>query len=101
MKSAVRSPIDIDGPTRNRNFGHYARILVDIDLPKRAYKILVERDGFASKVEVQYERRPLFCDHCYSIKHNVSTCRWLHPHAAKEKNDLGKQPVMAEDAPPK
>jgi len=102
IASTVGTPIDIDGPTRNRTFGHYARMLVDIDLSKRAYdEILVERDGFAFKVEVQYERRPLFCHHCYSIGHNVTTCRWLHPHAAKEKNERGKQPVVAEAALPK
>jgi len=28
IANAVGTPIDIDGPTRNRNFGHYARILV-------------------------------------------------------------------------
>ena len=73
---AVGISIDIDGPTRNRTFGHYARIFVDIDLSKRAYdEILVEREGFAFKVEVQCERRPLFCHQCYSIGHNVPTCR--------------------------
>jgi len=102
IASAVGTPIDIDGPTRNRTFGHYARILVVIDLSKRAYdEILVEREGFAFKVEVQYERRSLFCHHCYSIGHNVSTCRWLHPQPPKHKNDRGKQIIVAEAAPPK
>ena len=97
IASSVGTQIDIDGPTRNCTFGHYAHILVDIDLSKRAYnEILVERDGFAFKVQVQYERRPLFCHNCYSIGHNVSTCRWIHPQAAKEKNDHGKQPIVAE-----
>jgi len=54
IASAIGTPIDIDGPTINH---HYARILVDIDLSKRAYdEILIEHDGFAFKVEVQYER---------------------------------------------
>ena len=98
----VGTPIDIDGPTRNRTFGHYARILVDIDLSKRACdEILVERDGFAFKVEVQYERKPLFCHHCYAIGHNVSTCRWLHPQPPKDKNGRGKQIIIAEATPPK
>jgi len=102
IASAIGTPIDIDGPTRNRTFGHYARILVDIDLSKRAYdEILVEREGFAFKVEVQYERRPLFFHHCYSIGHNVSTCRWLHPQPLKDKTDRGKQIVIAEEAPTK
>jgi len=100
IASAVGTLIDIDGPTRNRTFGHYARILVDINLSKRAYdEILVEREGFAFKVEVQYERRQLFCHHCYSIGHNVSTCRWLHPQPPKDKTDRRKQIIVAEAAP--
>jgi len=80
IASAVGTPIDIDGPTRERKFGHYARILVDIDLSKTTYdEVLVERDGFALMVEIQYERRPLFCHHCYTICHNVTTCKWLIP----------------------
>jgi len=102
IASAVGTPIDIDGPTRNRTFGHYARILVDIDLSKRAYdEILVEREGFAFKVEVQYERRPLFCHHCYSIGHNVSTCRWLYSQPPEDKTNRGKQIVIAEATPTK
>jgi hypothetical protein len=94
IASAVGTPIDIDGPTRNRTFGHYARILVNIDLSKKAYdEVLYKREGYAFKVEIQYERRPLFCHHCYSIGHNITTCRWLHPLAAKEKVDRGKQPA--------
>ena len=102
IASAVGTPIDIDGPTRNHTFGHYARILVDIDLSKRAYdEILVEREGFVFKVEVQYERRPLFCHHCFTIGHNVSTCRWLHPQPPKDKTERGKQIIIAEAAPTK
>jgi len=103
IASAVGTPIDIDGTTRNRTFGHYARILVDIDLSKKAYdEVLVERDRYAFMVEIQYERRPLFCHHCYSIGHNISTCRWLNPQAAKVKSVRGKQPVKETTyAPPK
>jgi hypothetical protein len=93
IATAVGTPISIDGPTRNRAFGHYARILVDIDLSERVYdEILVEREGFAFKVEVQYERRPLFCHHCYVIGHNVTNCKWLNPEAAKV-NDCGRKQV--------
>jgi len=101
IASAVGTPIDIDGPTRNRTFSHYARILVDIDLSKKAYdEVLVERDGFAFMVEIQYEQRPLFCHHCYSIGHNINTCRWLNPQDAKEKTNRGKQPVKEVAAAP-
>jgi len=85
IASVVGTPISLDAPTRNRAFGHYARILVDIDLSKRVFdEILIEREGFAFKVEVQYERHPLFCHRCYVIGHNVMTCKWLHQEAAKE-----------------
>jgi len=52
-------------------------------------------------VEVQYERRPLFCHHYYIIGHNITTCKWLHPEAAKEKQDRWKRPVLAEFDPPR
>ena len=56
IANAIGTPVDLDDPTRSRAFGHYARILVDIDLSKRAFdEILVEREGYAFKVEVQYE----------------------------------------------
>jgi len=94
--------IILDGMTRNLTFGHYTRILVDIDLSKRAYhEILVEREGFTFKVEVQYERRPLFFHHYYSIGCIVSTCRWTHPQIDKAKNDHGKQPIVAKADVPK
>ncbi|KEH37114.1 DUF4283 domain protein [Medicago truncatula] len=68
IASVVGTPIDIDALTRNHTFGHYARILVDIDLSKRAYdEILVEREGFTFK----------------------------------DKDDRGKQIIVAEKAPPK
>jgi hypothetical protein len=76
IASAVGTPIDLDALTRNRASRHYARILVDIDLSKRAFdEIIVERDGFSFKVEVQYVRRQLLCHHCYIIGYNVATCK--------------------------
>ena len=52
IASVVGTPLDLDAPTQNRAFGHYARILVDIHLSKRAYdEILVKWEGFAFKVE--------------------------------------------------
>jgi hypothetical protein len=93
IASVVGTPISIDAPTRNRAFEHYARILVDMNLSKRVFdEILVEKEGFAFKVKVQYERRLLFCHRCYVIEHNVTTCKWLHPEAAKVMS-LGKNQV--------
>jgi hypothetical protein len=80
IAGAIRTPLIIDSATQNRRFGHYARILVDIDLSKRIFdEIMVERDGFAFPVEVIYERVPLFCSHRRIIGHNISNCKWIHP----------------------
>ena len=98
---AVGTPISIDGPTRYRAFGHYARILVDIDLSKQVYdEILVERKGFAFNVEVQYERRPLFYHHCYVIGHNVMNCKRLNPDVVKVPDRGKKQVTNAASNPP-
>jgi len=93
VASVVGTTISFDAPARNRAFRHYAQILVDIDLSKRVYdEILVEREGFAFKVEVQYERHPFFCHHFYVIGHNVTKCKWLHLNAAKDV-ERGKNQV--------
>lgn len=44
IASVVGTPSTLDGPTQNMIFGHYARILVDMDLSKCFFdEILVER----------------------------------------------------------
>ena len=37
IANGVGTPLDLDVATKNRTFGHYARILVDIDLSKRNF----------------------------------------------------------------
>jgi hypothetical protein len=72
IESAVGTLIDLDTLTRNRAFIHYVRTLMDIYLYKRAFdEIPVEHEGFSFKVEVYFEWRPLFYDHCYVIGHNI------------------------------
>jgi hypothetical protein len=88
IAGAVGTPLLIDNVTRNRLFGHYARILVDLDLSKDIfYEIMVEREGFAFPLTIEYERLPDFCKHCNSIGHDVSNCRWLYPR----KDDTNKK----------
>jgi len=59
-----------------RTFGHYARVLVDIDVSiDLKYEVLVERKDFAFFVEFEYENLPEFCSYCKMIGHNVAVCR--------------------------
>ena len=77
---AVETLIDLDAPARNRDFGYYARILVDVVLSRHAFD----------------ERRPLFCNHFYVIGHNITTWKWLHPEATTKVPDRGKRLVVDE-----
>ncbi|MCI34005.1 defensin-like protein, partial [Trifolium medium] len=56
IASEVDTPLALDDATLNRTFGHYARVLVDIDLSKHLFEeILVEREGYAFKLGIVYE----------------------------------------------
>lgn len=64
ITGAVGTPLLIDNVTRHRLYGHYARILVDLDLSKDLfYEIMVEREGFAFPLAIEYEGLPGFCKH--------------------------------------
>lgn len=92
IASAVGTPLTIDNATSKRLYGHYARILVDMDCSKKLfYEILVEREGFSFPVEVVYEWMSDYCTHCQSLGHFVTNCRWLYP-----KKHV-KEPVAAID----
>jgi len=55
----VRSPLLIDNVNKNRLLGHYARVLVDLDLSKDIfYEVMVESEGFAFLVKIEYEGMP-------------------------------------------
>jgi hypothetical protein len=76
---AIGTPLIINAATLKRAFGHYARMLVDIDFYHRLfYEIMVEREGFVFHVEVDYEWLPNFCMRCQILGHSVLNCRWLH-----------------------
>jgi hypothetical protein len=87
IASAIGTPLSLDDSTRNRTFGHYARILVDIDLSRRIFdEIRVERDGYDFPLAVVYERLPEFCSHCQIIGHTITMCKWLHPVKDDERS---------------
>ncbi|CAJ2668917.1 unnamed protein product [Trifolium pratense] len=96
IAGGVGTPLMLDEATKNRSFGHYARVLVDIDLSKRAFEaILVEREGHAFYVDVVYEKLPDYCTHCQSIGHSVKACNKLQPRLAMNRDERASKPVMA------
>jgi hypothetical protein len=94
VASSIGIPICTDSftnkPMLERTFGHYARVLVDVDLAQDlVYKILVERKGFAFFVDVEYENLPPYCDHCNFIGHKFENCK------------RRKEPAFKKPEPPK
>jgi hypothetical protein len=115
IASCLETPIILDAATSKcpleRSFGHFARVLIDIDLStKLRHKLWVEREGYAFLVNVHYENLPLFCSHCSNIGHTFSSCKLVKVVQEKldthekhkrlgnktihvQKNDLGKESV--------
>lgn len=92
IASAVGTPLVIDTATSKRIFGHYARVLVDMDFSKKLFhEIMVKREGFSFCVAVAYEWLPNFCTHCQNLGHDVTTFRWLYP---KKENIVNKEKVF-------
>lgn len=55
IASAIGTPLLIDSATHNRVFGHYARILVDMDLSKHIFnEVMVERTGYSFLIDIIY-----------------------------------------------
>ncbi|KAK2417404.1 hypothetical protein QL285_039707 [Trifolium repens] len=82
IASSIGTPICTDAiaakPMFDRTFGHFARVLVDIDLSQTLrYKVLVERVGFAFYVDLDYENLPPFCHHCKMVGHYLESCKWV------------------------
>jgi hypothetical protein len=97
IASAIGTPLLIDSATQNRVFGHYARVLVDMDMSKHIFnEVTVERTGYSFAVEITYERLPAFCTHCRNIGHNISSCRWLHPVKEIPPADKGKKSTTSQ-----
>ena len=96
ITSVVGAPLLIDNATSKRLFGHYARILVDMDFSRKIFhEIVVEREGYAFTVEVAYEWLLDLCSHYRNLGHDVTVCRRLYPltETPKEHIAQGKKQV--------
>lgn len=80
IANGVGTPICTDNITSksmlDRSFGHYARVLVDLNLNDAlCHRILVERTGYAFFVDVEYENLPDFCSFCKCTGHYYEICK--------------------------
>ncbi|WJX67277.1 hypothetical protein P8452_51766 [Trifolium repens] len=91
IASSIGTPICTDAATAKplfeRTFGHFVRVLVDMDLTQTIrHKVLVERQGFAFYVELDYENLPDFCTNCNIIGHHLNNCKRLQ--SSKENQTI-------------
>lgn len=93
---AIGKPIIIDQNTINQSFGHYARVLVDINMAGFLPDTLwVERENFTFDIEIDYETRPYFCFTCNSIGHSFD-------HYKKDPaNKIALEKVVSKNDPVK
>ncbi|KAK3222072.1 hypothetical protein Dsin_009097 [Dipteronia sinensis] len=78
LARGIRVPLLLDRATREGDFGHFARVLVDIDMSTvPPSSLLLERDdSHSSFISVEYENLLAFCSTCSSIGHFPNACRW-------------------------
>ncbi|GAU40165.1 hypothetical protein TSUD_292700 [Trifolium subterraneum] len=82
IASGIGTPICSDSftskPMLDRSFGHYVRVLVDLNLfQDLRNRVLVERVGYAFFVDIEYENLPDVCTNCKIIGHHVGNCKRL------------------------
>jgi hypothetical protein len=93
--SSIGTPICTDAiaakPMFDRTFGHYARVLVDLDISQTPrYQVLVERKGYAFFVDLEYENLPEFCSHCNMIGHYVEICKKVQGNVNYEEKQANE-----------
>ena len=71
-------PLRLDKSTIDSDFGHFAKVLVDINVSSSPLtSLLLEMDdSHSSFISVEYENLPVFCSTCFSIGYLSHACSW-------------------------
>jgi hypothetical protein len=67
---------------KKKSIGHYARVLVDIDLPKLIFdEAMVERDVtlYMLRLYISEAANFFFFCNCFNIGHSISQCNKFRP----------------------
>jgi len=79
IASGLGTPLTINEATQHRRFRLFARVLVDVDLSEKLFEtVVVEREGHALSIDVQYEKQPSFCANCKILEHSLQNCTKLN-----------------------
>ncbi|KAK0590494.1 hypothetical protein LWI29_027971 [Acer saccharum] len=85
----------MDKATIDGDFGHFAKVLMDVDmsvlLPS---SVILERGELHSSfILIKYEYLPSFCSVCSSIGHLPSSCRRNNPKVPVASAEKSPQPM--------
>ncbi|KAL6212117.1 hypothetical protein ACLB2K_017338 [Fragaria x ananassa] len=87
----VGTPLQIDKATKDRQFGYFARVLVDVnladDLPS---SVMVERETHCFPIDIVYEN---MCTHCGRVGHMANNCRHLKVSSKEPNQKLPEKPA--------
>ncbi|KAF3445699.1 hypothetical protein FNV43_RR10875 [Rhamnella rubrinervis] len=76
LARGIRTPLKFDHSTIVGNYGHYARVLVDVDLAGFVKKkLLLETTDDCIEVDLYFELFPDFCTSCHSVGHSMVKCK--------------------------
>ncbi|XP_057803432.1 uncharacterized protein LOC131018743 [Salvia miltiorrhiza] len=76
LARSAGTPIKIDGSTFLGAVGHYARVLIEMDVTKDiVYNLTVNRGSASFEIEFVYENIPYFCGICRKVGHSADKCR--------------------------
>ncbi|KAL8479638.1 hypothetical protein ACS0TY_026514 [Phlomoides rotata] len=96
LASAMGTVIKLDDRTASRSMGHFARVLVELDLNHdREECVMFERVGHRSVVYIQYERLLEFCNYCSIIGHSTGNCSNNHNPIQGKSKLVHSEPKVA------
>ncbi|XP_057770861.1 uncharacterized protein LOC130990652 [Salvia miltiorrhiza] len=82
----VDHPIRIDGASTTRDFGQFARVLVELNMAKPLPNtLLFDADDHAFHIEFSYEQLPHYCPRCKIMGHSPDKCQKIKPTQVKER----------------
>ncbi|KAK3211631.1 hypothetical protein Dsin_016337 [Dipteronia sinensis] len=78
LDRGTRVPLQLDRATVKGDFGHFERVLVDIDMSTvPPSSLLLQKDDTHSYfISLEYENLPAFYSTCSSISNFPNACRW-------------------------
>jgi len=77
---ALDTPLGLDEVTKKRNFSHFSRVLIELDLTSNLReRILVQRKDFDFYVDFEYEKLPPFCNSCEIVGHSLKNYKYQIP----------------------